>query len=735
MKIRVYFAILFFVFFSIRIQAESANRLIKIDCSNISLILREDAENKINIVYFGNKFARSEDLQEKHFQQRPDSEEEFCPQMYPAYGGRNYLEPILKLTHSDGSGTCEMVCDDISQTIVNSDIIRTTITLRDKIYPLSVIVNFDAYQKENVITQQIKIKHNEPGSISLERFYSGYLPLSASQYYLTHFNGTWANEMQCHESLLTPGTTVIESKKEVRATQSENPSFMLSLNREAQPDCGEVVMGALAWSGNYKINFELDECNSLHILSGINPFASSFQLVPKQEFTTPQMIWTYSNSGYGKASRNLHDWARKYALRGGEKPGPVVMNSWEGAYFSFDEPLLKNMINNAADMGIELFVLDDGWFGQEYPRNSDTQGLGDWQENRKKLPNGVKGIASYAVSKGLRFGIWIEPEMVNPKSSLAQQRPEWIVKSPGRENPTIRHQWLLDLSNPEVQDYVYHVFKNTLGLSPDITYIKWDANRHVENFGSSFLAADQQNRFWIEYVHGLYSVYERISKDFPNIEIQLCSSGGGRVEYGALPYHHEFWASDNTDPFARIYIQFGTNIIYPPKATASHISISPNHQTGNVSSIKFRTDVAMMGRLGVELQPGNLTAEELKFVKQSIATYKQVRHIVHLGDWYPIHSPYDKDNFAATQYTSKDKKESLLFAFSMDYHERTLMPNFKLVGLDANKKYKITELNVFNKNYFWGNGKHFSGDYLMNVGVNPSILLRGESVVLYLQEQ
>lgn len=734
MKIRYILYLLYIIsasFFSLNAE----NRLYKIECSNISLVLKKDLKSHLSIVYFGKKFYGSEKLLDKHFQNRPDTDEEFIPQLYPAYGGRNYLEPILKLSHADGSQTCEMLLDSIKQSKLDSNIYRTEVFLKDKVYPLSTVITIDAYWNENVITQQVKIINDEQGKITLERFYSSYLPFSESKYFLTHFNGTWANEMQCNEDVLTQGTYSIETKKGVRATQSENPSFMLSLNSKAQPTSGEVVLGTLAWSGNFKINFEVDECNSLHILSGINPFASSYQLEPKGIFSTPQMIWTYSDSGYGKASRNLHDWSRKYALREGNKEGKVVLNSWEGAYFNFDEKVIKRMIDNASQMGVEMFVLDDGWFGNEYPRNSDTQGLGDWQVNRKKIPKGIDDLARYTVSKGMKFGIWFEPEMVNPKSVLATKRPEWIVKSPKRDIPTLRNQWILDLSNPEVQDYVYNVFKNTVELSPYISYIKWDANRHIESFGSSFLPPDKQSHFWIEYVRGLYSIYKRINANYPNIEIQLCSSGGGRLEYGAMPFHSEFWASDNTDPFKRLFIQYATNLIYPPKATASHVSISPNHQTGNVSSIKLRFDVAMMGRLGLELQPDNLNPEELKFLKNAISTYKELRHIVHLGDWYPIKSPYSEDKFAATQYVSKDKKEALFFAFSTDFHGRTWMPNFKLQGLNPDKQYKVSEINKFVKKSFWGDDKSFTGDYLMSVGVNPNILLRGESVVLYLQEQ
>lgn len=711
-----------------------AGRLISVECKDISLILREEVDKKISIVYFGTKFKGEKELLYKQYQRTPDNNERNTPSLFPAYGGRLYIEPILKVSFSNGVQTCDMVIDSISYTISTDKNVKTiTLVLADKVYPIKANVIFDAYWNENVITQRIEIRNLSSGSILLERFYSSYLPVLASEYYLTHFNGTWANEMQIDEVKLTPGTRVIESKKGVRTTQSENPSFLLAIDKQMQPYNGDVIIGALAWSGNYKINFELDEFNVLHILPGINPYASMFHLDSQDSFLTPKMIWTFSSSGYSQASRNLHDWSRKYALQGGDRLGNIVLNSWEGAYFDFDEQVIKKMIDNAVEMGVETFVLDDGWFGNVYPRNSDRQGLGDWQVNIKKLPKGINELANYAVSKGLRFGIWIEPEMVSPLSDLARQKPEWVVKSPGREITTLRNQWILDLSNPEVQEFVFNIFKNTIALSPHISYVKWDANRYVESFGSSFLPQNRQSHFWIAYVKGLYTVYERIVKTYPQVEIQLCASGGGRLDYGALQYHNEFWASDNTDPFSRIFIQYATNLIYPPKATASHISISPNHQTGNISNIKLRVDVAMMGRLGVELQPQNLTDNELNFLKKSIAKYKKLRHIVHLGDWYPVKSPYSPDKFTATQYVTKDKSESLLFAFSLDFHGRTWMPNFILQGLDPNKRYKVTEINVLEKTCFWGNEMSFTGDYLMKVGVNLNLLLRGESCVIHLK--
>jgi alpha-galactosidase len=433
-------------------------------------------------------------------------------------------------------------------------------------------------------------------------------------------------------------------------------------------------------------------------------------------------------------SRNFHDWARRHALAHGDRLNPVLLNSWEGAYFTFDEKTLTGMIDAAADFGIEMFVLDDGWFGNKYPRDNDKAGLGDWQVNVKKLPRGVGYLANYAVNKGIRFGIWIEPEMVNPKSELAEKHPDWVVKSGKREMPTMRNQWLLDLTNPAVQDFVVKTFDEVIALSPNISYIKWDANRHVENVGSDYLPADRQTHFWYDYVQGLYSAYERVRAKYPDIEIQLCASGGGRLDFGALKYHDEFWASDNTNALDRVFIQYGTNMIYPAQATASHVSASPNHQTGMTIPLKFRFDVAMSGRLGMELQPKDINGDDYEFAKQAIRDYKLIRPIVQMGDLYRLASPYDENGYASLMYISKDKEQSVFFAYSLKYHSRTSYFATKLKGLNLAKQYKITELNKSaGRSSFYGDGKTFSGEYLMNVGLSLRIIKPFESIALLVE--
>lgn len=724
-------AFVFILFLTFQ-QIHSTSKLIQIDTKEVSMIMSVSDDNTLLFHHFGHKITDATPFLTKQSYRRTDHGTD--PQVYSTAGGRNFREAALSITHADGDLNTELIYQSHSQTTLNdSNVQQTVIYLSDKKLPLSVILTFKAFQKENVITESVQIKNGEKKEVVLHNFYSMYLPIKAGEYYLNSFSGAWAREMGLEETLLTHGIKTIESKKGVRTTHSENPSFLLALNSPMAENDGEVIAGALAWSGNYKMNFELDEFNVLNISAGINPYASEYHLSAGETFQTPEMALTYSDAGAGEASRHLHDWARDYVVYDPKTIRPTLLNSWEGAYFNFDEKTLTDMIDDAADMGLEMFVLDDGWFGNNYPRNAANAGLGDWQVNKSKLSKGIGYIADYAVKKGLQFGIWIEPEMVNPESDLAKKHPDWIVKSKGREVTTMRQQWLLDVCNPKVQDFLFSVFDETMKQSGNITYIKWDANRHVESVGSEYLPADRQSHFWIKYTQGLYSVYERIRQKYPKVIIQACASGGGRVDYGALKYHQEVWTSDNTDPLSRVFIQYGTNLIYPALVTGSHVSASPNHQTNNQTPLKFRFDVAMSGRLGMELQPKDMSDKDKIFARKAIANYKEIRDLVMFGDLYRIVSPYENQGFYSLMYVGKDKKRAVVYGYCIDYQGRTLTPQFRLNGLDPNKKYLLKELNV-DKSDFWGDGKVFSGEYLIHEGINPKLQRCFDSAVFSLTE-
>ncbi len=716
-------------FFSLGLSAQ----VINIETEEISMILSANSSGEVLFHHFGSRISSPELFLEKATYRRVDH----CTDMlaYGTTGGRNFRSPALRVTHSDGDLNTELHYVSHSQEALGDGVTQTRVNLKDSKTGLSVVLVYNAYLKENVITAHSEISNGTPGRIVLHEVYAPSLSLRSSKTLLTHFYGSWAREMQMDNTVLTHGIKAIESRKGVRTTHTENPSFLLSLGTESfSENYGEVIAGALAWSGNFRINFELDEFDILTVMGGANPYASEYPLEKGERFVTPEMIYTYSSEGAGGASRNFHDWARNHRLYTGTKSCPTLLNSWEGAYFDFDTETLTKMVDDAASLGLEMFVLDDGWFGNKYPRNNTKAGLGDWQVNKKKLPKGIDHIASYAHSKGLKFGIWIEPEMVNPNSELAKKHPEWVVKAPQREASTIRNQWLLDLSNPDVQDFVFKTFDNTLGLSENIDYIKWDANRHVESVGSSWLPADEQSRFWIDYTNGFYNVLERIRAKYPEIMIQACASGGGRVEYGALKYFDEVWTSDNTEALSRVYIQYGTNLIYPAVVTGSHVSAVPNHQTNNITPLKFRLDIAASGRMGFELQPADMTDEEKALARRSIESYKMFRDLINEGDLYRIASPYDGEGFYSLMYVSKDKKRAVVFGYCIKYQSRTLVPKFRLRGLDPEKNYLLKELNV-DKSDFWGDGKTFSGSMLIGEGINPHLARIYDSGIYYLEAQ
>ena len=709
--------------------ATAKETFISIETKNSSMILSAK-DGEVLFHHYGGKISNPESFSGYQSYRRADYGTD--PLAYPATGGRYFNEAALTVEYADSDWNTELSYVSHEQENIQTNVTRTKIHMSDNVKDLNVILVYDAYWDSDVIVCHSEISNNGKKDIILRNFYSSSLPLKSKKYLLTHFHGSWAREMQVTREVLTNGIKTIESKKGVRTTHTENPSFVLSLDTDSwNENYGEVIAGALAWSGNYKISFQIDETDKLNILAGINPHASAYTLKKAKTFVTPEMIYTYSDKGAGQVSRNMHDWAREFGCYDASTMCPTLLNSWEGAYFDFNTKTLTDMIDDVKEMGLEMFVLDDGWFGSDYPRNDAKQGLGDWEPNLTKIPEGIGYLAEYAHNKGVKFGIWIEPEMVSPKSDLAQKNPEWIVSSEGREKTTIRSQWMLDLSNPDVQDFVFGIFDNTMNLAPGIDYIKWDCNRHVESFGSSHL--DTQSHFWIEYTQGFYNVVKRIREKYPHVIIQACASGGGRVEYGALKWFNEVWTSDNTEALSRVFIQYGTNIIYPACVCGSHVSAVPNHQTNNVTPIKFRFDIACSGRLGMELQPKAMTDEEKEFAKKAIASYKEYRDIVIHGDLYRLSSPYENDHYAL-MYVTKDKKRAVVFGYCIKYQGRTLIPTFKLDGLDPEAKYSVKELNVKSPK-FWGSGKTLDGDWLIKHGINPQLVKLYDSGIWLLEAQ
>ena len=704
-------------------------RIVSVETNNSSLVFSVRENGTVHQLHYGAKVPAAE------FAAVPEHPARYnaAPLAYPSTGGRYLNEPALHVQYADGSHNTELFYRN--HTVQEQQgVTVTTLQLQDPVTGLQVDLVYEAYPREDVILSHAQITNTGKKPVKLLQAASGALSLQSDQYLLSHVNGAWAQEMQLESELLTHGVKLIETQRGTQSTQLTNPSFVLSMgSNQLREEEGEVVAGSLAWTGNYRLSFEIDTEERLTIVPGINPFASAWPLKGGESFCTPPMIWTWSDQGAGQASRNLHRWARHYGVYGGGAVNPILLNSWEGAYFSFNTQTLTKMMDDAASMGLEMFVLDDGWFGNAFPRNGDDAGLGDWQVNVSKLPEGIDYLAQYAHSKGLKFGIWTEPEMVNPQSELAQKHPDWVVQSPGREIFQERNQWVLDLSNPAVQDFVYGVFDGIMQLSPAIDYIKWDCNRPVFSFGSPYLGADQ-DKFYIGYVQGFYKVMQRIRAKYPKVLVQCCSSGGARIDYGALKYFNEVWVSDDTDGYERIFMQYATSLWYPACIMGSHVSTVPNHQSRNVTPLKFRFDVACQGRLGLELQPRYLSADEMALVHRCVESYKQYRDIVFGGDLYRLGSPYGHDTYGS-MYVTEDKNKAVVYVYSLRFD--TLGgegKTFRLKGLDPQKKYKVTEQNV-DKSCWWGNGQVFSGAFLASGAFAPALPSLYSSAIFVLESE
>jgi alpha-galactosidase len=632
---------------------------------------------------------------------------------YLTAGMENQFEPAIRMVHNDGNPSLELRY--VSHSANTKDgITHTAILLKDPVYPVEVTLHYKSFFKENIFTAWSEIRHQEKKPVLLTQYASALLHFNADAYWLTQFHGDWAREVDMIEEPLTNGIKTLESKLGTRTNFYQTQTFFVSLNQASTEKDGECIAGTLAWTGNFQYLFEVDQRKGLRVRAGINAYASEYNLAPGEIFTTPEFIFTHSSTGKGNASRNLHRWARSHAVLDGKGPRLTLLNNWEATHTSFDEKRLVELFDEGKKLGIDLFLLDDGWFGNKYPRNDDKAGLGDWQEDKTKLPNGIGYLVQQAEAKGIKFGIWLEPEMVNPKSELYEQHPDWILRLPNRPEHYGRNQLVLDLVNPKVQDFIVNLVDGMMTKNPGLAFIKWDCNRSMTNAYSPYLK-EKQSHLFIDYTRGLYSIMERIRKKYPKLPIMLCSGGGGRTDYGAMKYFTEFWPSDNTDALERIYIQWGYSYFFPANTISAHVT------NMGKQSLKFRTDVAMMGKLGYDIRVHQFTADELRFSNEAVKTYKRIAPIIWQGDLYRIESPY-ASNKAVVMYVSEDKKRSIVFNYHLNTRREDLFNRVKLEGLDPNKKYRLQEINLFPgaKSAQPDNNKLLTGEYLMNVGLNLS---------------
>ncbi len=675
---------------------------IQISSKNVALVYKVGGNKRLQQTYFGTKLAVDQ-YAEKFFE------------AYPPGGLDFEFEPALRVVHSDGNPSLALTYVSHQVSTDADGALRTTISLIDEVYRTKVNLHYLSYPDQDVFKAWSEITNGEKKDITLTHYASAMLHFTDSKYWLTQFHGDWAKEMRYQEQALTSGRKVIESKLGVRANKYQSQNFFLSFGEQpATETSGRTLLGSLAYTGSFKLNFELDNEDNLHASAGINNYASEYYLKPSETFETPAFIFTYSDKGKGLASRNIHSWARKFSVMNGEKPRLTLLNNWEATFFNFNQQKLTDLIGHTKTLGVDLFLLDDGWFGEKYPRDNDHTSLGDWSVDRKKLPDGIPYLVKTAEKTGVKFGIWIEPEMVSPKSELYEKHPDWILKLPNREENLHRQQLVLDLANPKVQDYVFSIVDDLFKENPNIAYIKWDCNRHFTNVYSTYLK-NRQSHLSIKYVEGLYKVLKRMRAKYPDVPMMLCSGGGGRADYEALKYFTEFWPSDNTDGLERVYIQWAYSYFFPANTISAHVT------SWGKQSLKFRTDVAMSGRLGYDIDLSHFSAEELAFSQQAVQNYKRLSTVIEQGDLYRLVSPYE-NNRSVLMYASKNKGSAVLFAYNTYLRHLETVEPVKLEGLDAQKRYKIKEINLLPnaKSALVANDQVYSGEYLMKVGIEVS---------------
>lgn len=685
---------------------------ISVVTDNIQLVMQVKDDGRLYQTYLGERLAPVVSLDALDMP-RGDAHSTMARgnEVYPVMGTEDYFAAPLEIRHADGNPTSVLKYVSHEAHAVEGGT-ETVVRLRDELYPVQVSLHFIAYPKEDIIKQYAEISHQEKGKVYLGRYASSMLYFEAPAYYLTEFSNNWAKEMVMSSQQLQFGKKAIDTRLGARENIFAPPFFEVGIGSPVSEDEGQVLMGTLAWPGNFRFTFEVDNNNELRVLGGINPDASTYLLPRGEVFRTPEFIFTLSQRGAGAGSRNFQRWALRHQVYMAQERRLTLLNNWENTYCDFNEAKLTSLIGEAKDLGVDLFLLDDGWFGNKYPRQDDHTSLGDWQVNREKLPHGVPYLVRAAADRGLGFGIWIEPEMVSPKSELAEKHPDWILKLPSREAYYFRNQLVLDLSNPKVQDFVFSVVDGLMRENPDLKYFKWDCNSPITNT-YSYYEKDKQGNLYVDYVRGLYNVLERIQQKYPRLYMMMCSGGGGRCDFAGLKYFTEFWCSDNTDPVERLFIQWGFSQFMPSKVMCAHVT-----DWNRRASVKFRTDVAFPCKLGFDIDFATLAPADKAYCRLAVSEHNRLNDVIYSPLLYRLVSPYDT-NHCVMQRTAEDGSKTLVYAY--DIHPRyaeQLLP-VRLKGLDAGASYLVKEILLMpgQKSGLSCNNKVFSGDYLMKVGL------------------
>lgn len=612
-----------------------------------------------------------------------------APLRGPAWPGQSdckFHDAPVAIVQANGDTALNLVHESDASVTESAGVEHVTITLRDTLLPLRVELHFRVFAREDVIEQWTVARNGLATPVRIGRLDSAYWPgLESSAPHLEWYDGEAGKP---EREKLGHGRRLLESRGGNRHIQGPSPAFVMSFGGFADEATTPCLVAALGWSGSARMSFDCDTQGKLAVAAGPGPQAGPFTLDAGGSLASPVCIHTLGLKGKGEASRNLHQWTRRYGMRDAQRLRLVDNNSWEGCYFNVSETTVIDMMKGSADLGIELYVLDDGWFGNgKNARRGDVSGLGDWQVNRALFPNGIERLVAAGKEIGISFGLWFEPEMINPRSDLIEKHPEWVLRNPGRELKLQRNQAVLDLANPAVQEFCLQVVDDILSANPGIRFVKWDANSDINNPYSPFLAAERQGDLLQRYFAGYYGVLRKLVAKHPQVDFQACAAGGGRADLGALRFSHTFWVSDNTDPMFRLGAQWNLSTFLPPNATTCHVTHAGTYQP------KFRFDVSMMGQLGMEIDPRRAEPDYQAAARTGIAAYKSVRDIVQLGRQYRHRSPFESAT-PSLNFVSPDHARALVLAYQTGPAQAAVAAVAPVAGLDPAKSYRLAEINL-----------------------------------------
>lgn len=639
---------------------------------------------------------------------------EHLKQEFPEYGTTDFRYPAISLRQQNGSRITDFTylkhkitdgkpkLNQLPATYVedNSESKTLIITLKDDLTNVELELSYTIFSDLPIITRSTRVLNKGTQTQAIENIASLSLDLPDANYDWLQLSGAWGRERAIKERALQQGIQSIESTRGISSHQ-HNP-FVALKRKNADEHQGEVIGTAFVYSGNFLIQAEVDTWDVTRLRVGINPFGFEWQLKSNESFTTPEAVLVYSDQGLNGMSQAFHKLFRKRLARGKwrDQERPVLINNWEATYFDFNEDKLVSIAETAHDVGIELFVLDDGWFGE---RNNDHAGLGDWSVNKQRLPHGIGSLAARIRKIGLKFGLWFEPEMINKDSQLYREHPDWLIHTPQRQDHHGRNQFVLNFSMPAVVDNIFNQMSAIIDESK-LDYIKWDMNRPLTDVYDSHLDFSQQGEVFHRYVLGVYRLYDMLTTKYPNVLFESCSSGGGRFDPGLLYYAPQTWTSDDSDAIERLKIQYGTSMLYPISSMGAHVSIIPNHQTNRLTPLETRGNVAFFGSFGYELDLNQLTDKEINVVKSQVSFYKKYRSVLHNGTFYRLLSPFNNDEQTAWMVVSPDKKIAIVAHYKTLNQVNRSYQRLKLKGLNATFEYEI-------------DNSMYTGCELMNAGL------------------